>query len=311
MEIDRRSSMQKNFLLRSELLICFCLIAVYLGGASPAPTSSEDLQQKIEQRIKEFGAESVGIYYEKPDGSIFTHNADAIYHAASTMKVPVMMEVFREVETGELSLDQKMKIMNEFTSIVDGSKFSVDPKEDSDAELYNWIGKEKPLRELLERMITRSSNLATDLIIGLVTPEKVRALMTKIGAKDMYVLRGVEDIKAYQAGKINTTSAHSLAICMKELMDPKLFSESSRNEMFEILTHQEFRKGIPKGIHSDEHHLIIANKTGDLTEINHDAAIIRDSKGATSILVILTRGVKDDAKGKELIAVLAGDIWDQ
>jgi len=295
--------MQKNFLLRSEFLICFCLIAAVLHAA--------DLQQKIEQRIKEFGAESVGIYYEKPDGSIFTHNADAIYHAASTMKVPVMMEVFREVEAGELSFDQKIKIVNEFTSIVDGSKFAVDPKEDSDAELYNWIGKEKPLRELLERMITRSSNLATDLIIGLVTPEKVRALMTKIGAKDMYVLRGVEDIKAYQAGKINTTSARSLAICMKELMDPKLFSASSRNEIFEILTHQEFRKGIPNGIHADERHLTVANKTGDLTEINHDAAIIRDSKGATSILVILTRGVKDDAKGKELIAVLAGDIWDQ
>src|SRR5439155_17076563 len=158
------------------------------------------------QKMKEYGAQSVGIYFEDFKGKVFTYNADQSFHAASTMKAPVMMEVFRQVENGKLKLDQSVLVKNEFKSIIDGSPYQLSKDDDSDAELYSHVGQSLPLNELMQRMINQSSNLANNLIIQIVGPEKVMELMHEIGADDMHVLRGVEDQKAYDAGKNNTTS---------------------------------------------------------------------------------------------------------
>lgn len=267
------------------------------------------LQDSIQQKMKEFGATDCGIYFENFSGKIFTHDADKIFHAASTMKVPVMMEVYRQVEAGTLQLNQPVLVKNEFKSIIDGSPYTLSKDDDSDLEMYSHIGEELPLRELMEHMINRSSNLATNLIIQIVTPEKVMELMREIGAKDMNVLRGVEDGKAYDAGKNNTTSARALAISLKAILDPKLFKEASRKEMLAILLSQHDRDAIPAGVLAQDPKLKVANKDGWITEINHDAAIIQDDQGHKAILVILTRGVKEEAQGWKLIANLASLLW--
>jgi beta-lactamase class A len=269
------------------------------------------IEDQIQQEMQKFGATSVGIYYENFAGKIFAYNADKVFHAASTMKVPVMMEVFRQVESGSLKLDQPVLVKNEFRSIVDGSAYALSPADDSDTELYKKVGTSMLLRELLERMINRSSNLATNLIIQLVDAKNVMDLMSTIGAKDMTVLRGVEDEKAYEAGKNNTTSARALAICLKAIQTSDLYSEASRDQMFEILHSQQFRSGIPTGLQEKETGLVIGNKDGWITEISHDSAIIKDKSGHVAYMVILTEGVKEDqdVKGKQLVAALAHFLW--
>jgi beta-lactamase class A len=122
------------------------------------------------------------------------------------------------------------------------------------------------------------------------------------------VLRGVEDIKAYEAGKNNTTSARALAVCLKTILNSKLFSENSRTEMFNILLSQT-SKTIAKGLQADQKGLKVASKDGWITEINHDAAIVQDKDGKNTILVILTKGVKEEPRGEALVATLAADIW--
>jgi beta-lactamase class A len=258
---------------------------------------------------EKYGAESIGIYFEQPDGKAFQKNADEIFHAASTMKVPVMMEVFEQIEAGKLKLGQQVTVKNQFSSIMDGSPYSLNVEDDSDPDLYKEIGKQLPLENLLNRMINSSSNLATNMIIEIVKAENVQKLMREIGAKDMTVLRGVEDTKAYEAGKNNRTSAHSLAICYKAILDPKRFSESSRNAMIEILRSQHSQAGIGAGVKAKERGLKVASKDGWITEINHDSAIIEDESGKRWILVIMTRGVKQEKDGWKLIAELANEIW--
>lgn len=285
-----------------------CLMMYVLMYASIEATEDQ-LEQSIANRIKEFGAESVSIYYNGFNGQTFTHKPDEVYHAASTMKVPVMMEVFRQVEQGKLKLDQGVKVENRFASIIDGSPYSLTKEDDSDTEIYQMIGKTLSLREIVERMINQSSNLSTNIVIELVSAKKVMDLMNEIGARDMTVLRGVEDIKAYEAGKNNTTSARALAVCLKNLLDPKRFQASSRQEMLKILLSQTSRDGIPAGIDPVEPGLKIACKDGWITEINHDSAIIQDKEGRSAILVILTKGVKEEKRGVKLVATLAGDIW--
>ena len=266
-----------------------------------------DLRAVVEGRIKEFEAETVAVYYEAPDGSTFTYNPDVVMHAASTMKVPVMMEAFHQSESGKLNLDQKVPVKNEFASIMDGSSFKLTKEEDSDQELYTHIGEEMSFAALLERMINSSSNLATNIIIQIVGPQNVMALMKDIGAKDMTVLRGVEDIKAYNADRNNTTSARALAQCLKATLDPMLFKKESRDRMFNILLSQKFKE-IGDAIHRTNPNLLVASKDGYITAIHHDAAIIRDPGGDT-IMIILTKGVEDDQGGEKLIGVLADDVW--
>jgi beta-lactamase class A len=258
---------------------------------------------------QKYGAESIGIYFERPDGKVFEQNADEVFHAASTMKVPVMMEVFKQIEAGKLKLDQQVTVKNQFSSIMDGSAYSLNIEDDSDPDLYKEIGKQLPFENLLDRMINSSSNLATNMIIEMVKAENVQKLMQEIGAKDMTVLRGVEDIKAYEAGKNNRTSARSLAICYKAILDPKRFSDSSRKAMIEILRSQHSQAGIGAGVKAKERGLKVASKDGWITEINHDSGIIEDENGKQWIMVIMTRGVKEEKDGWKLIAELANEIW--
>jgi beta-lactamase class A len=269
---------------------------------------AQNLENQIDARVKEYGASIVGIYFEDSEGDVYSRNSEEVFHAASTMKVPVMMEVFRKVEKGTLRPDQPITIKNQFASILDGSPYSLTPEEDSDTEIYKLIGQTLTLEQLVERMINRSSNLATNIVIELANAQDVMALMKQIGADGMTVLRGVEDIKAYEAGKNNTTSAKALGTCLKAILNPEYFSESSREEMFKILLSQT-SKVIAGGLDADRNGLKVASKDGWITEINHDAAIIQDAKGQISILVILTKGVKEEERGEALVATLARDVW--
>jgi beta-lactamase class A len=220
-----------------------------------------------------------------------------------------MMEVFRQVENRMLTLDDPVNVKNEFASIIDGSPYSLSPEDDSDKDLYKRLGSTLSLRELVERMINSSSNLATNIVIEKVKAENVMRLMQTIGAKDMTVLRGVEDLKAYEAGKNNRTSPRALAQCYRAILEPGIFSESSRKAMIDILLSQKHLQGIAAGIKAGERRLKVASKDGWITEINHDSAIIEDCDGRRWIMVIMTRGVEKEEDGWKLIAAIADKLF--
>jgi beta-lactamase class A len=211
-------------------------------------------------------------------------------HAASTMKVPVMMELFRRAGAGEISFDAPIRVRNEFTSIADGGTYALSAGDDSDGALYQRIGGEVPMRELVERMITRSSNLATNILIAEARPDRIAQTMERIGARDMHVLRGVEDNAAFRAGMNNTTTAYALMRVMRAVQDPAAVGDDAAREMQAILARQEFTEMIPAGLPAGTR---VANKTGNITRIAHDAAIVYPPDRAPYVLVVLTRGFAD------------------
>jgi len=241
---------------------------------------------------------------------------DVIMHAASTMKVPVLLELFRQAATGERSLDEPIEIRNSFTSIADGSAYSLTPEDDSETDLYDRIGEALPMRELARRMIVRSSNLATNLLIEEAGAARVRETMAAIGAADMNVLRGVEDIPAYEAGLSNTTSARALTRVMEviarcergevdEAIEPLTAADCAA--MTEILTGQEFTDQIPAGLPEG---VRVANKTGWITGIAHDAAIVYPAGRTPYVLVVMTRGLDDHEVATRAIASVSAVVWD-
>jgi len=227
-------------------------------------------------------------------------------HAASTMKVPVMMEVYRQAEQGRFDLDDSLLIRNRFSSIIDGSPYALDIGEDSAERLYAMVGQKESIRSLVIEMITSSGNLATNLLIDLVKAENVRELMSELGAADMQVLRGVEDIKAFRAGKSNTTTSKALARVYQALYQGDTWTEAHRREMLDILLDQKFNEKIPAGLPPE---VKVAHKTGSITAIDHDSGIIFPPGLPPYILVILTKGFENQGKAKQCIAEISAIVY--
>lgn len=242
-------------------------------------------------------------YYDLNTGDSFGRNDREVFHAASTMKVPVMLGIFEAVTRGELRLDQPVLVKNEFTSILDGSTYALESREDSDPALYEEIGRELPLENLVRRMIVRSSNLATNIVIELIGAKRVMALMKQIGANDIQVLRGVEDDKAYHAGMNNTTTAHDLMLVFKTLGERKAINAEASTMMLDVLGAQEFNDGIPGGLPQGTP---VAHKTGSITAIAHDAGLVNGEY----VLVVLTKGFKKHDDAEKVIAEISRIVWE-
>ena len=130
-------------------------------------TPLESLQIDIQNRLaKETGTFAV-VFKDLQTGDSLLLNEHEIFHAASTMKTPVMIEIYKQAASGKWSLTDSIAIKNEFSSIVDGSSYSLNPQDDSEQELYTRIGQKRTLAELVYDMIIVSSNLSTNIVIEL------------------------------------------------------------------------------------------------------------------------------------------------
>jgi len=275
-------------------------LVLSLLQASPAPA----LEARVQKLIADSGAE-VAVAMRTVDGrKTLLIDPDKKFHAASTMKVPVMIELFRQAAARTLNLDDPLPIKNEFHSIVDGSVYQLNVGDDSDKDVYEQIDKTMTLRELCEAMITVSSNFAANLLIERVGVENVKKTVTRLGAGGMTVLRGVEDQKAFDNGMNNETTARALEVLMLAILQHKAVSPKADDEMAQILMRQRFRDAIPAGVPGG---IVIAHKTGSITKINHDAAIVYGPH--PYVLVVLVRGIDDQKVSAKLIASISREVW--
>jgi beta-lactamase class A len=277
----------------------------------PRPGGMATLEAEVRAIIRRHAGDSALVevaFRDLATGDLLLVDAHQPLHAASTMKVPVMLELFRRADAGEISLADPVVVRNEFRSIADGSGYALDAGDDSDSSLYRRVGERVPIRELVEHMITRSSNLATNLLIDTADPRRIAATMAAIGAGEMHVLRGVEDGPAFRAGMNNTTSAYALMRVMEAVAGARAASPAASREMVDILGRQHFREMIPAGVPPG---VRTANKTGDTTRIAHDAAIVFPPGRAPYVLVVLTRGFATPASAAPVAREVSAAVWRQ
>jgi beta-lactamase class A len=296
-------------MLASPQLLVFALFA---GGTTSAkrvaPGATDSLTARIESRIAMVPGARVGVVLHDLKNRFHVEiAADSSFHAASTMKVPVMIELFRRADAGAIALDQGVLLVNQFGSIVDGSPYALDAGDDSDSTLYARVGTRVSMRELLERMIERSSNLATNTLIAIVGAANTNATAHALGASRIQVRRGVEDGKAFQAGLNNTTTAADLATLMLAIERGRAASPASCSAMRDILLRQEFSEEIPAGLPPGTP---VAHKTGWITGTRHDAAVVYPPGGTPYVLVVLTSGIADDQSARTLIADISRMTWE-
>ena len=280
----------------------------FLGSCQEKLTKNKALRNTVAAQIDSIEG-TVAVAFcnlSDPEDSLLI-NANEEFHAASTMKVPVMIELFKQADQGNINLNDSVLLKNEFKSIVDGSLYSMDVGDDSDDRVYQQIGTQVALKDLMRSMITVSSNLATNVLIELVDAKKVTATMQLLGAHRMEVLRGVEDQKAYDQGLSNSTTVRDLMLIMKAIADTTAGTPQDCAAMIDILKDQQFNKMIPRYLPKE---VSVAHKTGFITGVHHDAAIVYLPDGRAYVLVLLSKELKDFDQGTEQLAKLSETVYD-
>jgi len=284
------------------------VLFLFIGLVCNAQTSTQNLEEKIASIFKEHQGDFAIAFKDLSDeNDSILINSHENFHAASTMKTPVMIEVFKQAAEGKFSLQDSMVVENEFTSILDGSLYSMELGRDSGEHLYKQLGQKRSIEDLIDDMIIYSSNLATNIVIELVDARKVNKTMRKMGAMDINVLRGVEDMKAYEAGLSNSTTAYDLMVIFEALAHGEAVNPEADKEMLHILRQQKHTDLIPALLPKD---LNIANKTGWITGVHHDSALIELPNGKKYVLVLLSKNMKDMEVGTNMLAEISKMVYD-
>ena len=289
------------------IIICLLLILIGCSGQKKDQQKITGLKEQVNNRLSDVQGDFAVAFKLLGDNSevLFLHEQE-VFHAASTMKTPVMIELYKQVEEGKFKLDDSVQVINSFKSIVDGSPFSMDINVDSQEGLYDKIGQRVTYRELNYQMITKSSNLATNILIDHLGAKQVTQTMRDLGAMNIQVLRGVEDLKAFEQGLSNTTTALDLLLIMESIANGQAVSKEASAEMFEILRDQHFNEIIPAFLPEN---VIVAHKTGSITGVRHDSGIVRLPDGKEYVLVLLSKNLTSLESGVRAMAEVSRMVY--
>lgn len=275
-------------------------------------TQSADttLREDIEQIEKSSRASRIAVaLYDLETNLEFSHRADEWFHAASTIKIPILVGVFGAVDRGEFVLHSRLHVRNRFRSVVDGTPYRVRSSRDANSDVHDAIGKMMQIQELAHHMIATSSNLATNLLVDLVGIENLQATMRQLGVDDGIELRrGVEDEKAFDADINNRVTANGLLKLLHLIADEKAFSPHLSRRMLDILHSQEFNSGIPARLPEGTR---VAHKTGEISTVAHDAGVVYLKERKPYVIVILTEWDPDTGGRSETIARISKLVHDR
>jgi beta-lactamase class A len=269
-------------------------------------SSEVSLYRNVLKLKSEHELEDLGIAFFDGETTIqWSYNGDRYFHAASTMKLAVLLGVMREVERGDLTLDAPVHIRNRFTSIINNEPFMLDLGRDADPDVYGHLGKTLSVRELAFWMITKSSNLATNLLVDIVGIANIQQALAELEIDGVRILRGVEDQAAFNAGLNNEVTANGLLKLLRIIADRKAYSAEASQEMLNIMLEQQYRSGIPAGLPKAAR---VAHKTGNISTVNHDAGIVFLEGRAPYVLVVLTQFAAETGRGVA-VAQVSRDIF--
>ena len=280
-------------------------------GLTPAKAAS--LSRKLDALADGTKATFGIVVKDLRTGETVRKNATTTMHAASTMKTAVLLEALRRVDEGTLSLSAGVPVVDCFPSLVDGSPFRVEPEPESDGRILPYLGEAARLDFVMREMIVRSSNIATNLMLGLCPPAEVQRFVEALGASGVKVLRMVEDTKAFEAGMSNETDAEGMAALMEAAVRSPRLSARSRQLAFEILAAQEFNGQIPAGI-PKQAGAVVAHKTGSISRVQHDAAVVRLPDGREYVLVLLATDFGANEEGRKAVVAatrrMSRAVWE-
>lgn len=267
------------------------------------------LRERIDKIKRDAGAEAVAVAVRDAQTSLeFDYESDRWFHAASTIKVPILVGVFGAIHVGELLPQSRLHVRNRFRSAADESIFRVEPERDANAVVHAKLGKAMQVRELAFHMIATSSNLATNLLLDFIDLQNMQDTLAELGAGEGIELRrGVEDHRAFDAGISNRVTAAGLARLLKLIAEERAFSRALSREMLDILHAQEFNSGIPALLPKRTR---VAHKTGEISTVAHDAGVVYLHGRNPYVLVILTEWDTSTSGRQQAVAKISEAVYE-
>lgn len=249
-------------------------------------TLAPPIESHIEDYAASRGATALSVVWRSlGDGPTIESGADRSYHAASTMKIAVLVSLLRAVDAADLSLDQPLDVRDRFVSLTGKGTYAIGREKGRNAPVGDAIGGELPAGTLAWYMIVSSSNLATNVLMEWLGTDRIARDLADLDVAGVEVLRGVGDEAAWRAGLNNTATAGGLASILERIATDRAASEEGCQVMRRMLRGQRIRSGIPDGVPATTE---VANKTGDISTVVHDAAILTPLIGPPSVLVVMT-----------------------
>jgi beta-lactamase class A len=269
-----------------------------------------ELEQAIRAVAAESGASAVAVaYHDVGTAAAGGVHADRWFHAASTIKLAVLVALYATMEREGLDGRARLHVRNQFTSLADGRYFRVEAGRDGNSHVHSYVGRTMRVEDLARHMITTSSNLATNVLVEFMGAESVRATLDELGVAGIEFRRGVEDERAWESGINNRVTANGLLTLLRLIVEERAISSAACAEMLEILHAQEFVSGIPAGVPDEAR---VANKTGEISTVAHDAGVVYLPDRDPYILVVLTEWESDgdSAPRRGLIARISRLVLD-
>lgn len=258
-------------------------------------------------RIADRDRTVLSVWAGRTDGAAWlTRRPDTVHHAASTLKLPLAVAALAAHEAGRLNLDATVPVRAEFSSVIGNSPYSLTSEYDNDAEPWERLGDSVPVRWLVDRSLSRSSNLATNLLIDLVGVATVNQVYDRCGADRSRLRRGIHDTVGAGAGLANTATAADLCAVLAGLVNGRLVSRGSADWLESVLATNVWRDAIPAGLPSGTY---VADKPGWIDECCHDVAVVRPVDETPFVLGIFTTTTLDERSAQEVVAEAASVVW--
>ena len=267
---------------------------------------SRRLQGELEKLAAESKARSIAVALHDFETDFrFSMYGDRWFHAASTIKVAVLLAVFRAADEGRFGLDDSLHVRNRFFSAAGGTIFHVSPDRDATPELYQSIGRTAKICALAHAMICGSSNLAANLLLEFVGVEYARTVLREAQVHGVELRRGVEDHAAHERGINNEATADGLLFLLSAVRGDFLTNQSKQH-IIRILLEQRFNSMIPAGLPA---HTVVAHKTGEISTACHDIGIVYLPEREPYAAAILTEFDPDQEGRRETVAAISAAIY--
>lgn len=268
----------------------------------------ERLREACERVFSESKAAAHAVaLHDFETGLGFSIDGDRRFHAASTIKVAILLAIGKAIDDGRLAPNDTLHVRNRFLSAVDRTPFRIDTESDGYPQLHRLIGRTAKISDLAEWMIVSSSNLATNLLLDYITVEEGQRVLREAGVQGVDLRRGVDDTKAHERNFNNETTAHGLLALFATLRGDFL-SKASRDRAINILLQQRFNSMIPAPLPS---HASVAHKTGEISTACHDAGIVYLPEREPYILVVLTEVPAETNGRRETIAKVSEAVFQE
>lgn len=252
-----------------------------------------DLQEKLEKYLdKQRGVYSIGFKDLDNCQEIIIDQGSA--PSASIIKIYIMIEAYNQAKQGLNDLENEIALQPE--NMVGGTgSLSGKP-----------VGTKISIKNLLELMITQSDNTAANSLIDLLGMDRINKTAKRLGCKDTKLQREMMDLASIKAGKDNSTSVSDLVLTLDKIYNGKCISPHNDEQMIEIMKRQQLNQMIPRFLPPETS---VAHKTGSLTGINNDAAIVFTDHG-DYILCVLSQKEANSCKAEDAIAEISKMVFD-